>query len=248
VVTSTSKTSPPWPQYLVIRSPTFPDGQYIPLIDVGDSKARGKAKEEEEDSLKFSLSIPTQITAGSNRVRYSRPAQLDLASHSTLSINDDEEDDPLTPTTAKPNPSKPVKKPRPKSATYRIDMTPSLSQDSSTSSTSQQSTSSAVTDSSLTSQDALSTSTPPPAHPHVDTQLASIRLQSSLPSYLLSERERAAPTGLGRRVFGKLRSFVVEEWKPWSCIWEKHPLESSNTSSSGQEEEVIMCFEEDPPS
>ncbi|GAA5849997.1 hypothetical protein JCM5353_003141 [Sporobolomyces roseus] len=127
-------------------------------------------------------------------------------------------------------------------------MTPSLSQDSSTSSTSERSTSSAITDNSLTSQDPLSTSTPPPVHPHVDAQLASFRLQPSLPSSLLTERQRATPTGLGRRVFGKLRSLIVEEGKTWSCIWEKHPIESSNTSSSGQEEEVIICFEEDPPS
>ncbi|GAA5824750.1 hypothetical protein JCM5353_004430 [Sporobolomyces roseus] len=135
VVTSTSKASPPWPQYLVIRSPTFPDGQYIPLIDVEDVKAKGTAQDEAEDSLKFHLSIPTRSSPTSNRTRSSRSAQLDLASHSTLSINDDEEDDPLTPTTAKPNPSKPVKNPRPKSAAYRVNKTPSLSKDSSTSAT-----------------------------------------------------------------------------------------------------------------
>jgi len=247
VVTLTSNTSPPWPQYLVIRSPSFPDGQFIPLIDVDDDAAKGKAKEDDEDSLKFSLSIPTRPSTNESRVRSSRPAQLDLTSHSTLSINDDEEEeDPLTPTTAKPNLSKPVKKSRPKSATYRVDMTPSLSQDSATSSTSEQSTSSAVTDTSLTSQDPLSTSTPPPAQSQTDTT-ASFFLQPSLNSSLLIERERTTPTGFGKRVFGKLRSLVVEEGKTWSCIWEK-PSESSGDPTSAMDEKVIMYFEEDPPS
>ena len=250
VVTSTSNTSPPWPQYLVVRSPRFPDGQYIQLIDVNETVTKGKAKEQDEDSLKFSLSIPTRRSTNESRVRCSQPAHLDLASHSTLSINDDEEEeDPLTPTTAKPNRAKPFKKSRPKSATYRVDMTPSLSQDSSTSSTSEQSTSSAVTDTSLTSQDPLSTSTPPPAQFQTDTAIASFRLQPSLPSslLLLLERERITPTGFGKRVFGKLRSLVVEEGKTWSCIWEK-PSESSGDPTSAMDEKVIMYFEEDPPS
>jgi len=246
ILTSTSNTSPPWPQYLVVRSPRFPDGQYIQLIDVNETVTKGKAKEQDEDSLKFSLSIPTRRSTKDSRVRSSRPAQLNLASHSILSINDDEEEDPLTPTAAKPNPSKPVKKSRPKSATYRVDMTPSLSRDSATSSTSEQSASSAVTDTSLTSQDPLSTSTPPPpTQREVDTSTASFCVQPSLPPALVA---RMTPTGFGKRVFGKLRSLVVEEGKTWSCIWEKPSESNDNTKSDTDDEEVIMYFEEDSPS
>ena len=249
VITSTSNASPPWPRYLVIRSPSFPDGQYISLIDVNETAAKGKAnaKEQDEDSLEFSLSLPTRPSTKDSQVRSSRPAHLDLALHSTLSINDDDEEkDPLTPTAAKPNPSKPVKKSRPKSATYRVDMTPSLSRDSATSSTSEQSASSAVTDTSLTSQDPLSTSTPPPpTQREVDTSTASFCVQPSLPPALVA---RMTPTGFGKRVFGKLRSLVVEEGKTWSCIWEKPSESNDNTKSDTDDEEVIMYFEEDPPS
>lgn len=123
-----------------------------------DVVAEGKAKEQDADSLKFRLSIPTRPSTKSIRVRSCRPAHLDLASHSTLTIDDEEEDEPLSPTTAKPNPSKSSKKSRPKSAAYRVDTTPSVSQDSASSSTPGRSNFSTMVDNLLTSQDRISTS------------------------------------------------------------------------------------------
>ncbi|GAA6008429.1 hypothetical protein JCM11491_004473 [Sporobolomyces phaffii] len=251
VVASTLKTSPPWPQYLVVRSPSFPDGQYIPLIDPqlseGENKSKASTEEKEveasDDTLEFKLAIPVR------RPRSSRPAHLDLASRSSLSLDDDspgqDETNPLTPTKANPFPSSTStkKKPRPKSANYRVDMTPSLSQDSTTSSTS--ASSSVATDRSFTSQDPLSSPTapdPPLPRPLRDSsRSATFKLQPFIPGAMESG---CATKSVARRVLDRVRSFVVEDAKSWSCVWTKDSCANDDTSTSDR---VVMHFREDPP-
>ena len=126
-----------------------------------DVIATGKAEEQNEDSLKFdqvqTLDSDSTLYEINPSQILSSP-QIDLASHFTLTIDDEEEDDPLSPTTAKPNPSKSSKKSRPKSAAYRVDTTPSVSRDSASSSTPGRSNFSTMVDNLLTSQDRISTS------------------------------------------------------------------------------------------
>ncbi|GAA5903028.1 uncharacterized protein JCM6883_002669 [Sporobolomyces salmoneus] len=234
---STSKSSPPWPRYLVVRSPNCPDSQYIPLVDFEEAASRKSKREEEEaNTLEFKLSIPTAPTKG----RSPRPQPLDLAAVSTTSLRDEGEEDPLTPTQASHS-STHKKKSRPKSSSYRLDMTPSLSNESASSTTS-----------TVNSRDLLSEPTSPPrdlsSMPNLNqNQLATFRLQPFLPPSLLEQRQRTNPANLGRRLLNRMRSLVVEEGK-WSCIWTNGG--SSETVPPSQTESmqrVLMYFEEDPP-
>ncbi|GAA5988070.1 hypothetical protein JCM5350_003924 [Sporobolomyces pararoseus] len=246
VLRSTSKTSPPWPQYLVLRSPSLPDDRYIPIIDVASPSDSNK---EESGQLEFKLSIPTQR----RDLKSPRPSPLDLATHSTISLNDDEETDPLTPTRANPNPSQPPKrKPRPKSATYRVDMTPSLSQDSASSSATDVSSSSSMATSD--SRDPLSTisptspSSPPPTNLSVPpdfSQVANFRLQPFLSPQLKTQLLQQNPKSVTSRALNRLRSLVVEEGKKWSCVWTNDDDESKETTAESPN--VVMYFEEDQP-
>ncbi|GAA5988105.1 hypothetical protein JCM5350_003938 [Sporobolomyces pararoseus] len=246
VLRSTSKTSPPWPQYLVLRSPSLPNDQYIPIIDVASSS---DSNEEESGHLDFQLSIRTQR----RNLKSPRPSPLNLAASSTISLNEDEERDPLTPTRANPNPSQPSKrKPRPRSATYRVDMTPSLSQDSASSSATDVSSSSSMATSD--SRDPLSTisptspSSPPPTNlsvPPDSSQVANFRLQPFLPPQLETQLLQQNPKSVTSRVLNRLRSLVVEEGKKWSCVWTNDDDESKATKEDSQR--VIMYFEEDRP-
>ncbi|GAA5955760.1 hypothetical protein JCM3765_001842 [Sporobolomyces pararoseus] len=239
VLRSTSKTSPPWPQYLVLRSPSLPEDQYIPIIDVNNSsKVQG-----ESDHLEFQLSIPTKR----RNLKSPRPSPLNLGAHSLISLDEKEETDPLTPTLANPNPSHPSKrKPRPKSATYRVDMTPSLSQDSATSSATDVSSISSTPTSD--SRGTLSTS-PPPSSPTLtlpqdSIRLASFRLQPYLPQDIVTKHLQEHPRSITSRMLSRLRNFVVEDGKKWSCVWMND--DSSNEGNEGSEK-VVMYFEEDQP-
>ncbi|GAA5903039.1 uncharacterized protein JCM6883_002673 [Sporobolomyces salmoneus] len=236
---STSKSSPPWPRYLVLRSPNFPDNQYIPLIDSDEATSK-KSKKEDEDSntLEFKLTIPTRETKG----RSPRPAALNLAAISTTSLQDEGEENPFTPTQASHS-STQKKKSRPKSSSYRLDMAPSLSHESTSSTTS-----------TIDPRYPLSEPTSPTSDvsslPNLDqNQLATFRLRPFLPPALLEQLQRTNPTSLGRRVLNRVRSLLVEEGKQWSCVWTKNN-ESSETAPPSQaesKERVLMYFEEDPP-
>lgn len=246
VARSTSKSSPPWPRYLVIRSSTLPGDQYIPIIDA-PQLTRDKTVQDDDTSLEFALSIPPRRP---RTLKSLRPSPLQLASHSMVSLNDEEEQDPLTPTQATHSVT-PKKKPRPKSTSYRVDMTPSLSHDS------QDSVASTSTSISTTSSTSTSTldSTDPVSDPSGDlprrvesplpleSEIATFRLQPFVPQV---SGEGASSRSFGGRIWHRMRSLVVEDGQRWSCVSVRDG-EGAMPDSNDQKTQTIMSYEEDQP-
>ncbi|GAA5881578.1 hypothetical protein JCM16303_005494 [Sporobolomyces ruberrimus] len=266
ITSSTSNGSPPpWPRYLVIRSPSFPNDQYVPLIDVqkeDSTSTRRQKKQQKDDTLEFGLSVPTTTKSTKDRrtkptgTRRDRPSPLNLSSQPDFSLTEAEEEeeedfDSRTPTLKKKEEEEEKSKnPRPRSATYRVDMIPTFSftQDSSTSST---------TTTKVDLKDPLSSSSDSDPTPSSTTRhrieenpskappkIAKFRLQPFLPPpSVLDERSKEVREGLGKRVWKRLRSFVVEEGGEWSCV----STTTTTEESKEEEERVVMYFVEDIP-
>ncbi|GAA6062798.1 hypothetical protein JCM10212_006159, partial [Sporobolomyces blumeae] len=277
--TSTRRATPPRPPYLVLRSPYLvPHDSYIPLIDLEPrvegarpfpDKGKGRAENDDDvGGFEFRLSMrdPTRRAAAratSANCPKTRPADLDLdgalpdplgtvARARTRGEQDDQEDDPRTPTTARPERASrdalsdegeetprritDAERRRPHSASYRVEMVPSLSQGSDTSRTSSlsdkvsiASASSSALDGS-TSSDSVFVVVDDQDEPDLATASPTTRLfetfsiRRSIPKPFASALDPSeGSNSLGSRWlggFGRVVSYVTraDEPKRWSCV------------------------------
>ncbi|GAA5869555.1 hypothetical protein JCM1840_004456 [Sporobolomyces johnsonii] len=266
--TVTSSSSAPWPAYLVLRSPAMRPGAFIPIIApratkakrkeaAGDKDEGGGSNARDHDALKFGLrtsAVPQHAAAARAGDKSSASGRDDALAGSS------EGQPPTTPTTPRAR-----QRARPLSTSVRVDMAPSLSASSSTSGgTSDQPlyASSEVPATQLrmrpsASQD--STSTPPPEREREREWVQStFRLESSLPDSFVAASTstptrwgRGRASGFGALLLGRVRSWIFDEPRRWSCVWEEEEAAAEEEEgregieATGKRERVVMAFEED---
>ncbi|GAA5907452.1 hypothetical protein JCM5296_006912 [Sporobolomyces johnsonii] len=263
--TVTSSSSAPWPAYLVLRSPAMRPGAFIPIIAPRATKAKRKAagdKDEggggesnarDHDALKFGLrtsAVPHAARAGGAGAEVGHKSSGDALAGSAEGQLDGQP--PTTPTTPRA-----ARRPRPRSTSVRVDMAPSLSASSSISGTSDQplyASEAPATQLRMrpsASQDSTSTLAHPPEREREWVQ-STFRLESSLPDSFVAAS--STPTRWGRAsgfgaLVGRVRSWIFDEPRRWSCVWEEEAEEEEGgregTEAMGKRERVVMAFEED---
>ncbi|GAA5978854.1 hypothetical protein JCM21900_001817, partial [Sporobolomyces salmonicolor] len=240
-ITAISSSSAPWPAYLVLRSPVMRQGAFIPVIAPSATKtAKDESREtqERDKGLRFGLRTAVPRT---ERVEAGKKSS---GGDALAGAAEGQDGPPATPTT-------PRARVRPLSTSVRVDMAPSLSA-SSTASGASAASSQPLHEPHLRMRPSASQdSTSPSPSFGQDWVQSTFRLQSTVPASFAASTRTGRTNGFGALV-QRVRSWILDEPKNWSCVWEEEGREGAPADTAeairtrpGPREEVLMAFEED---